>query len=257
MTERLSLGLKWKTPPDAPSRARNRPLPLPWDMAQFKDTLIQLFGKAWDIATRWLPFRGPGTPAPATVPPQAVDVYIWGWSVDYRSVGHAMVTAANSQTALLSQFPHAAGQRSVMRGPNVLMSYPDTFGDENRPPSVVFRVTLPKPADFAGMVDNHLKRPTWYFDPAAPDETHCARSSYEALRAGGVALDPNGKYVVADGERKQILPNTLWALLHVTPGIQTIQQSEENLLEEVRLAYEQNLKGNWPFETWYAAIREA
>jgi hypothetical protein len=136
--------------------------------------------------------------------------HVWGWhelGIFWGSVGHVMITKAGTPHVILSQFPHAVGQPTAPKGPNTLLSVVDTEAEEARPPGIVFRVRVPDDEAFEQMAANHRARPIWDWDPTPPMETHCARSAYDALRAGGVPIDPDGRYVIADGETNQIIPD--------------------------------------------------
>lgn len=190
--------------------------------------------------------------------PTSVDVYIWGWEglgfgagpVE-GSVGHAMITGAGLQQVILSQFPHAFGQPSRPRGPNTMLNFDDTYAAENRNAGVVFRVQVPNESDFNAKAADHRTRPVWDWDPTSPGETHCARSCYDSLRAGGVALDPNGDYVIKDGDTCQIIPDTLWVLLNRVPGIVKINGTAQPLPDQERLNYEADVMRYVPYSNWY------
>lgn len=128
--------------------------------------------------------------------PRMLDVTIWGWKdigFFWGSVGHVMITEAEATQVLLSQFPHAVGQPSVPRGPNTLLSFSETEAEEARPAGIVFRVNVPDDLSFDLMAADHRARPIWDWDPIPPTQTHCARAAYDALRAGSVPIDPQGK----------------------------------------------------------------
>jgi hypothetical protein len=183
-----------------------------------------------------------------------VYVTIWGWrelGFFWGSVGHVMITEANTPEVILSQFPHAVGQPSAPRGPNTLLSYADTNAEEGRPPGIAYRVNLPSEAGFDLMAANHRARPIWDWDPTPLMQTHCARSSYDALRAGAVPIDPAGRYAIAPGETNQIIPDSLWDLLKTVPGIVVISQTSESLPPDERAAYEADISRYVPYSTWH------
>jgi hypothetical protein len=185
-----------------------------------------------------------------------VDVTIWGWyelGIFWGSVGHVMVTEAGTEQVLLSQFPHSFRQPTAPKGPNTTLSFSDTNQELKRDPSVIFRVDILNTAAFDAMVANHRQRPVWDWDPTPPMQTHCARSSYDALRAGGVPIDPGSEYNITDGDTNQIIPNSLWDLLEKVPDVQLVTKNEDNLPTEERLAYEADISRYVPFSAWHKA----
>ena len=163
--------------------------------------------------------------------PLAVDVWIWGWEgigvtvgAWQGRVGHVMVTPSDSTTVLLSQFPHALGLPTSIEGPNTRLSFQDTRTAEQSDVSVVYGVTVPDGDVFMSMVNNEVARPIWSWDPEPPTQTHCARAAYDALKAGGVPIDPANDYVIANGEHNEILPDTVWSLLSDALGDQAIKR---------------------------------
>ena len=158
--------------------------------------------------------------------PTSVDVSIWGWRLgDDLSVGHVMLTDAASQDVFLSQFP----ANHSFEGQNTKFTYEQTYSTEGRPPDVVYRIAVPNGSAFASQVANEVARPTWCWDPEPPTETHCARSSYDALNAGLVLIDPACAYVIQDGERNENIPNRLWQLIEDAPGVAQTVQPGSNL----------------------------
>lgn len=149
-----------------------------------------------------------------------IDVSIWQWRAfgvigsEWASVGHVMVSDT-SDVSLLSQFPHGLHGRSVPKGPNTKLSFQDTYTEEEYSPDVIFRIAVNDKYSirFREEVADHVNRPIWDWDPTPPLETHCARAGYDALRAAGVAIDPENRYVIEDGHTNEILPNSLWMLL--------------------------------------------
>jgi hypothetical protein len=165
--------------------------------------------------------------------PLTLDVSIWGWQgvgVVWGRVGHVMVSDPSTNTALLSQFPHRLGQASVPKGPNILIPFADTYTLEGGNPDVIFEITISDNmiAAFNPQVQNELARPIWDWDPTPPTQTHCARSAYDALKAGGLNIDPTNQYAIQNGQTNEILPNSLWSLLE-TAGYQPISQNSPNL----------------------------
>ena len=150
--------------------------------------------------------------------PRSIQVYIWGWrglGIEWGRVGHAMIADPSTQTAILSQFPHKPGDPSVPYGPNTRLSYGDTYRAEGGQPDAIFGLSIADAdcAAFDAACADHLARPFWDWDPAPPTQTHCARSCYDALVAGGIPIDPAGDYVILPGQTNEILPNSLWTLL--------------------------------------------
>jgi len=163
-----------------------------------------------------------------------LNVHIWGWrglGVEWGRVGHVMIANPSSNVSLLSQFPHGLGQPSVPKGPNICLSFTDTYkAEDDSMPDAIFEISIQDQflVAFQAMRENHLARPIWDWDPTAPTQTHCARSAYDSLRAGGIAIDPDGAWVIADGETCEILPNTLWYLLEQV-GAKVVRMTQQNL----------------------------
>ncbi len=114
-----------------------------------------------------------------------------------------MVTNANGTQSWLSQFPHQEGGSLTpyASNDNYRLSPRATFREENRAPDGVYVVTLPNSAGFRGAVRDQAFRPSWDWYPSnSSDETHCAYSTYCALRAGGLPLPNNSG---------QIMPGTM------------------------------------------------
>jgi len=183
-----------------------------------------------------------------------LDVVIWGWKdlgFFWGSVGHVMIAEAATTNVLLSQFPHTVGQPSVPRGPNTLFSFSDTEAEEARPAGVVFRVTVPDESSFDAMAANHRARPIWDWDPTPPMQTHCARAAYDALRAGSVPIDSENRYVITPGHTRQIIPDTIWALLKSVPEVAVISQTATELPESERVPYEADISRYVPYSSWH------
>jgi RHS repeat-associated protein len=133
-----------------------------------------------------------------------VDVYIWDIDVSHQSVGHVMVTEHDSHTVLLSQFP----QRSGPKGANIRLSFDETVRREHRRADHVITTHVRDDKAFDRTVRDHATRPYWYWNPSKPNETHCARSTYDALRDGGVG--------VWGHDRGQVLPRDIRQQLEQT-----------------------------------------
>ncbi|MDQ6938692.1 MAG: hypothetical protein M3119_00885 [Verrucomicrobiota bacterium] len=112
-----------------------------------------------------------------------------------------MVTEHQSREVLLSQFPRARGESGTPHGFNRRFDYKQTMADEGRRPSKVLVVNVPNDKGFDAAVKDHTTRTYWDKYPNKPDETHCARAAYDALKAGGVPLEGH--------DNGQILPKTL------------------------------------------------
>ena len=189
---------------------------------------------------------------------RSAQISIWGWKFSESfsfSVGHVMVTEPGTENVILSQFPHAAGAPTVAYGPNTCLTFGQTYDEEARDPSIVFIASIVNPEAFDTMALNHRNRPIWDWDPTPPTQTHCARSGYDTLQAGGVAIDLEGRYVITNGETNEIIPNTLWYLLQQVPGIKVVSQIEDNLPDVERLAYEADITRYVPFSHWHQQNR--
>lgn len=183
-----------------------------------------------------------------------IDIAIWGYRIDASfavSVGHVMITYADSVQVVLSQFPHQPGAPRVAHGPNLCFSYDQTIQEEGRTASAIYRLPLAAPTAFEATAKGHRERRVWDWNPMAPAETHCARSSYDSLKAAGVDIDPFNQYVAADGQRRQIIPNTLWVLLDRSVQATCIAQTEPNLPDNERLAFEADVSRYVPFSEWH------
>jgi RHS repeat-associated protein len=110
-----------------------------------------------------------------------VDVYIW--RAEGSSVGHVMVTEANSTRVILSQFP----SNGYPVGPNETKSFADTMAAEGRRPSEVWRINVPNDLafDLAASRERNLK--LWSFSPTE-GSTQCSTAASRALQAGGVGI---------------------------------------------------------------------
>ncbi len=111
-----------------------------------------------------------------------VDVYVW--RAEGSSVGHVMVTEANSTQVILSQFP----ANGLAIGPNETKSFANTLAAEKRAASEIWRINVPndKAFDAAAARERNLKR--WTASPSN-DSTQCSIAASRALRAGGVGLN--------------------------------------------------------------------
>ncbi|WP_432262915.1 hypothetical protein [Cupriavidus sp. TMH.W2] len=184
-----------------------------------------------------------------------IDVVIWGYRADAPfsvSVGHVMITYTGTHDVVLSQFPHRPGTPRVARGPNICFTYAQTIAEEARPASAIYRLKVPNLADFEQTAQGHRSRLVWDWDPMQPQETHCARSSYDSLKAAAFDFDPLNQYVAISGQRKQIIPNTLWVLLDRSTNATCMEQTEGNLPESERLAFEADVSRYVPFSDWHS-----
>ena len=111
-----------------------------------------------------------------------VDVYVWNGGG--FSAGHIMITEHNSEKVRLSQWP----TKRWLSTRNTQRSFKHTWRSEGRPPDNVYWVFVPDDAAFDAACADHADRDSWTAFPKAGSETHCARSSYDALQAGGVPL---------------------------------------------------------------------
>jgi len=138
-----------------------------------------------------------------------VDVCIWkrkGLGVGpYSRVGHVLVKEAGTKEVLLSQFPHDVGQSSKPRGPNTRLSLDDTRKEEGGLETVRFRIHLPNDDAFNKVVRDEVGRPYWNWDPTKTNQTHCARSAYDALKAGGLPIHGKDRGQIFPGQLEDIL----------------------------------------------------
>ena len=133
-----------------------------------------------------------------------VDLYIW--RTEGSSVGHVMVTEANSTQVILSQFP----SNGYPLGPNQTKSFADTMAAEGRAASEVWRINVPndKAFDAAAARERGLK--LWSWSPLN-DSTQCSIAASRALKAGGVGLN-----TITTGT---LMPGFFGNGLRATPGI--------------------------------------
>ena len=135
-----------------------------------------------------------------------VDVYIWEWhglipkTWPGNRVGHVMITEADSETVILSQFP-----ASGIRGSNITYDYWGTVHREGTWFQKKYRVLVPDDKAFDDEACKQRKRKTWTIRPNSSSETHCSRAAYDALKAGGVPLSGQD-----DG---QLLPGNFGTML--------------------------------------------
>lgn len=116
-----------------------------------------------------------------------VDVYVWDSSVLLGSVGHVMITEANSMEVILSQFPeNGSFSSSIYSGTNVTKSYTATFYDEAREPNAVYRVQIINDSAFDKAVAHEKQKPFWKTFGNEKDGTQCTFAAENALKAGGV-----------------------------------------------------------------------
>ncbi|HNQ78193.1 MAG TPA: RHS repeat-associated core domain-containing protein [Acidobacteriota bacterium] len=145
-----------------------------------------------------------------------VDVYIWKAKAPYvvgsGSVGHVMITEHNSDKRILSVFPREKSLRESERN----LTFSQTMEREGRPPDQIFDVFVPKDEAFDKMVKEQIGKGVWDWNPSAPNETHCSRAAYDALKAGGVPM--------SEQDSGQILPGTFGDLLQ---GLTTQHTSKD------------------------------
>jgi hypothetical protein len=110
-----------------------------------------------------------------------VDVYVW--RSEGSSVGHVMVTEANSTQVILSQFPN----NGYPLGPNETKSFADTMSAEGRAPSEVWRVNVPNDKAFDEAAAHERSLKSWSWNPSE-DSTQCSIAASRALKAGGVGI---------------------------------------------------------------------
>ncbi|MDI6774366.1 MAG: RHS repeat-associated core domain-containing protein [Verrucomicrobiota bacterium] len=127
-----------------------------------------------------------------------VNVYVWrarGIIINPSgSAGHIMVTEYKStdpKGVILGQFPHKLGEPRASEGPNNLLSWKDTCTAMGRPPDEIYTVFVPDDKAFDDEACKQRKRSTWNWRPMKPDQTHCSRAAYDALKAGGVPVPAN------------------------------------------------------------------
>jgi len=114
-----------------------------------------------------------------------------------------MITEHDSDDVILSLFPETRARS----GPNTQLDKAKTLAREDgRLPDKKFTVHVPDDAAFDKAVANHTARKIWNWLPTNDNETHCGRSAYDALKAGGIPLQGQDK--------GQILPGTLEDLLY-------------------------------------------
>ncbi len=105
----------------------------------------------------------------------------------------------------VSQFPHDVGQSSKPRGPNTRLSLDDTRKEEGGLETVRFRIHLPNDDAFNKVVRDEVGRPYWNWDPTKTNQTHCARSAYDALKAGGLPIHGKDRGQIFPGQLEDIL----------------------------------------------------
>jgi RHS repeat-associated protein len=112
-----------------------------------------------------------------------VDVFIW--RAKGSSVGHVMVTEANSNHVILSQFPSKV---SILgRGPNLRKNFGDTVRAEARLPSEIWRVHVPNDKAFDQAAAHERGLSSWEWNPSK-SSTQCTIAASRALKAGGVGI---------------------------------------------------------------------
>jgi RHS repeat-associated protein len=110
-----------------------------------------------------------------------VDVYIW--RAQGASVGHVMVTEANSRQVLLSQFP----RERRLSSQNVTQPFDKTMALEGRWASEIWRIDVPNDRAFDAAVARERNLLRWTASPSE-GSTQCSIAASRALRAGGVRL---------------------------------------------------------------------
>jgi uncharacterized protein RhaS with RHS repeats len=133
-----------------------------------------------------------------------VDVYIW--RAEGTSVGHVMVTEANSRQVILSQFP---SNGSVI-GPNETKSFADTLAAEGRSASEVWRIKVPDDAAFDASAARERGLKRWTANPSN-SSTQCSIAASRALKAGGAGLN-----TITTGT---LMPGFFANGLQSTPGV--------------------------------------
>jgi hypothetical protein len=135
-----------------------------------------------------------------------VDVYVWDWrgpGVVLGSVGHVMVAEHGTKDIVVSQFPIPSGPSE----PNVQKTFDETMAYEKGDSDHLYVVDVPDSAGMYKAAEDHETRPTWNWDPKGPNETHCARSAYAALQAGGVPLTGHDTGQLLPGNFGDLLKN--------------------------------------------------
>ena len=96
-----------------------------------------------------------------------VDVYIW--RADGSSVGHVMVTEANSTQVIRSQIP----SNGYPLGPNQTKSFTDTITAEGRAASEVWRINVHNDKAFNAAAAREHGLKLWSWSPSN-DSTQCS-----------------------------------------------------------------------------------
>lgn len=133
-----------------------------------------------------------------------VDVYIW--RAEGSSVGHVMVTEADSIEVILSQFP----SNGFLIGWNQTASFGYTMTQEGRAPSEVWRIYVPDDKAFDAAAARERGLMLWSWSPSNYT-TQCSIAASRALRAGGVGLN-----TITAGI---LMPGHFANGLRATPGI--------------------------------------
>jgi hypothetical protein len=131
----------------------------------------------------------------------SVVVYVWDGDLipnplDSRgmSFGHVMITDL-AGNLILSQYPRdKQGNPSdiwVDKDDNTPFFPKETFREQDRAPSKVFRVDGLRRDDLLSTANDHRSRNDWNpFPVISSTQTHCSFAGYHALRAGGLMLEP-------------------------------------------------------------------
>jgi len=125
-----------------------------------------------------------------------------------------MITEHNSSDVILSLFPRDPG----LSKPNTPYDAMQTRLREGRGYDKMYVVHVPNDKAFDRVTAEHKARNTWNWWPTNNDETHCTRSVYDALKAGGVPLTGH--------DSGQILPRILDRLLD---GLDTVYELQKIL----------------------------
>jgi hypothetical protein len=126
-----------------------------------------------------------------------VIVYVWEGYPILGSVGHVMITQADSNDVILSQFPvnnqggEGLASYTSMTGNNQTFSYDQTMSEEHGTP-YVYLVYVPDAVAFNDTVLQQASCPIWSASPDGSTSTQCSSACYLSLVAGGVPIGTNG-----------------------------------------------------------------
>ena len=110
-----------------------------------------------------------------------VNIYIW--RAEGTSVGHVMVTEANSSQVILSQFP----SNGMLWGSNQTKNFVQTMAAEARSPSEIWQVYVPNDETFDNTAAQERGLKLWSWNPSK-SSTQCSTAASRALKAGGVKI---------------------------------------------------------------------